>query len=303
MQKQVSFILCTESGPLEQMSILLVESLRAFGGRFSNCRVHSFQPRANHAISRDTQLALDQLGVVHHQEVLNHQFPEYPLANKVFACAYAEQHLESELLVWLDSDKIILDEPNLLDLPQTYDVAARPIDTPREGSDLRGDDNTPFWKSLYQELRVESPGQVKTAVDGSLVAECWNTGLVVTRRSRGLFTLWEKNFRHIMQLGIMPRIGGNYFVEQSVFAATVSASKSQFLELPWHYNYPADSHGKVLCPPQAAPGLESITTLHYHHLFRQANWEEQLSRVANGALDSSKMQWLTDRLSRLQSIG
>ena len=175
MKDRLSFIICTEAGALEQMSTMLVKSLRKFGGKFSPCEVHSFQPRAGHEISPETLNAFERLGVTHHSNLLNHEFPDYPLANKVHVCAYAEQHLNTELLVWLDSDKLILDEPSLLDLPPAYDIAARPIDKIHEGSDLNGDCNTPFWLQLYKELGVENARLIQTAVDGRMATECWNT--------------------------------------------------------------------------------------------------------------------------------
>jgi hypothetical protein len=47
-------LICTEGGYLEKQSLLLVRSLRRFGGSLCDMQVHSFAPRPGRGISRET---------------------------------------------------------------------------------------------------------------------------------------------------------------------------------------------------------------------------------------------------------
>ena len=122
MTPSLSFIICTERGYLEPMSVLFAMSLRTFGGALSSAPVFSFQPRPGYQISEETHRALADLDVEHHEILLNTRYSNDPLANKPLTAAFAEKELNHEYLVFADSDQIILNEPSALCLPAGFDV-------------------------------------------------------------------------------------------------------------------------------------------------------------------------------------
>src|SRR4051812_14582048 len=123
---RLAFLACIERGPLEGQAVLLCRSIRRYAGRFRDAPIYAFQPRAGHDIAPATLRTLNELGVVHRGEILNRSFADYPAGNKVFACAYAEESLDHEILVFLDSDTIVTGEPEEFDLAPELDAAVRP---------------------------------------------------------------------------------------------------------------------------------------------------------------------------------
>ena len=120
-----TFVLCIENNAIRDQALMLCESIRRIGGRYSNAPVLAFSPRAGLAVDRDTRRALADLGVEYVDLPLNTTCTEYGSANRVYAGAWAEQHSDSDFMVVLDSDTVYLDEP---ELPTDADVAVRPVD-------------------------------------------------------------------------------------------------------------------------------------------------------------------------------
>ena len=65
MSESVAFILCTERGPLEQMSALFASSLSRFGGSLSDAPVYSYAPRIGHDVGSRTRKHFATLEVNH----------------------------------------------------------------------------------------------------------------------------------------------------------------------------------------------------------------------------------------------
>src|SRR5205085_1505515 len=64
-QPQISFICCVESGPLEDQTVRMVESLRRWGGRLAEAPVVAVTPRFGPPLARTTRRALDRLSARH----------------------------------------------------------------------------------------------------------------------------------------------------------------------------------------------------------------------------------------------
>jgi len=65
-----------------------VQSLKAFGGKYSDLPVYSYQPRRDNTIAKETFDFLKAHNVVHNTIELNSKHKEYPLANKPLACTF-----------------------------------------------------------------------------------------------------------------------------------------------------------------------------------------------------------------------
>lgn len=115
----IAFLICTEPGRLEGQSILLAESIREFAGDMKNTPIYSFHPRIGSPIHIQTQQKFDELRVIHQQIHLNIEFSDYYLANKPLVCAHAEQTIDADILVFLDSDKCIFQEPKAFSYPMS----------------------------------------------------------------------------------------------------------------------------------------------------------------------------------------
>ena len=61
--KDIAVVCCVEAGPLELMTVRMVESLRRFGGRFSRMDVFAVTPRFGASLLRSTLRAFQALDV------------------------------------------------------------------------------------------------------------------------------------------------------------------------------------------------------------------------------------------------
>jgi hypothetical protein len=76
--------------------------------------IFSFQPRSGPEILQATRKTFNKIGVGHRKIVLNKEFANKKFSNKIFTAAYAEKKLDSEFLVFPDSNQMILNEPSKL---------------------------------------------------------------------------------------------------------------------------------------------------------------------------------------------
>ncbi|MDX1641636.1 MAG: hypothetical protein R3220_08050, partial [Balneolaceae bacterium] len=203
------------------MSKLLVWSIRNFGGSFKDVPIYSYQPRKDFKISKKTAQFFEKNEVEIVDEVLNKDFANYPLANKPLAASHRESHTKSDNLIFLDSDIFFLNEPVELVEFEGKDVIVRPVSYKNIGSHDFDDENALYWQQLYDLLGVEARRKIRSSGDEKEILEYYNSGHIVTKTSNNLFNRWNENFKKVMQHNLMP--GGDlFYVEQSVFSATVS---------------------------------------------------------------------------------
>src|SRR5690606_23707470 len=89
---------------------------------YAGCPVTAPRP------SSSTIRALESLGVNVAVEDLNRNLLNFPYANKSYSVEYISNQTDHEILVFLDSDTIFVDEPADLILGNDTDFAARPVD-------------------------------------------------------------------------------------------------------------------------------------------------------------------------------
>lgn len=297
MSIPIAFIMCTEGGQLEQESLLMVESLRRFGGNLKNTPIYSFQVRDKNDVSTPTLKALESFEVKHQKIVLNHKYPDYPLANKPLLCAYAEQNIDAEIIVFLDSDLVFFSEPKEFLLPPEYDVGIRPEHEKMIGSEGENDPNDEYWQYLYQLAGVENRDNfITTTVDRKKIRAFWNSGVVAVRRSAGIFTAWQETFEKLLEEGSTVD-KKNFYYEQSALSATICAKTNKILCFSPSYNYPIHSHNLIL-KFDRLNSFDDIVCIHDHlfrerkEWYRERTWVKTLKRLKDFDKNSHKYQWL-----------
>lgn len=291
MSIPIAFIICTEPGNLEKQSILLVKSIRTFGGSLKDIPIYSFQPRKGANINKQTLNFFDSHGVSHQKILLNQKYPLYGVANKPFVCAYAEETIDADTLVFLDSDQCFFSAPTELLLPEQYDVAVRPEDFNLIGSKGENDKNEEYWRTLYDICQVKNELFVTTTVDNQKIRAYWNSGMVAVKRNKRIFTTWRNNFVQVMEQKIQPE-RGLFFVEQSVLSATICSTTDAILTLPINYNYPLNSHHK-LAQVQKLKSFDHAVSIHYHKIFRN-QYEQALEKL--DVDKSTAYKWLYEEI-------
>ena len=286
----IAFIICTEPGRLEKQSQILAESIRQFGGNLKDTPIYSFHPRQGEPVADETLKQFAVLGVDHQQVALNLKYHDYYLANKPYVCAYAEQTIDAEILVFLDSDKCFFAEPTEFLLPDDYNIGLRVEYGRGIGSTGTEDIQDEYWRQLYQILDVKQEQFVCTPIGNKKIRAYWNSGMVAVRKNAGIFTAWQENFEKVMQQGIVPK-QGNYMLEQSSLSATVCALEENVFTFSSAYSYPLPLHNRLSAEFQLK-SFEQIVSIHYFGMFYYQNWQKELDKIKNMDKKSAKYEWL-----------
>ena len=265
-QPSVAFIICSEKGLLEKKSLLFAKSLRKFGGILKDAPIYSIAPRQGKNISIDTLTAFNELNVTHLYLNLNIKYKSYNFANKIAVCTYFERQLSEDILIFCDSDQLVLGEINEF-LLNEEDIAMQYVAIKGIGSDGK-DDNANYWKKLYELTNVKEQKFIELS-NHQRILQYFNAGLIVVKRDIGLFDEWSKNFDLVMKSQLMPS-KGDFFLEQSVLSATISAMELSIKVLPKGYNSHLLKHTDL---HEAFLRITNgdIKMLHYHNSFDAPN--------------------------------
>ena len=259
----LAFIACVENGYLDDQTVLLCLSIRRFAGRFRDVPIHTFEPRAGTKIRSSTLISLQELGCIHHRETLNVEFEAFPHTNKIFTSAYAEQILQEDLLVFVDSDTLFTGEPRDLELAPEFDAAALPVNNCRLGSTGFGDANEPYWQRMYDICGVGNRPFVTGVTDGVRIRAYFNSGLIVVRRVAGLFSQWLKDFMALVAAGHISSVPG---MDDFSLAAMMGRAFAKVQVLDLRYNYPLTVRQRPLLPmPFRAWQLDDMIHVHYRY--------------------------------------
>lgn len=286
----LGFLICVERGRLESEAVLLVESLREWGGALAETPVYAFAPRRGRAPEPATAARLEELGASLNTEPLVERFAEIPTFNKVTVAAWAERELDHEVLVFTDTDCVFTGEPAEL-AGDGWVAAARPVDRRIAGSRGKGK-NEPFWRKMYAELGVSERPFVTTAVGEMPIRAYWNSGLLAARRSAGLFGAWERALARLFDAEIVQKRWPQ-FMDQLSWAGVTADVHDRIRILPPTYNYPL-RHRQALPPDARDLDLERLVHLHYRLWFHLPGALAEVAPPFNP--ESERYRWLEERL-------
>jgi hypothetical protein len=289
----IKIVICTERGILEKYSLLMCRSLRQFGGEMSQTEIYSIAPRKGYYPSKKTIFEFEKLGVKHENLELNKRYKNYPLANKPFVCEYIEEKFPNDTLVFIDSDQIILNEPTIFN--SNSSLLLRMVDRKGIGFNGEKDINYNYWEKLFSLLHIDIKHlkQHETS-SGEVIYPYFNSGLIVSHATLGLFKQWRINFERIVKEDILPK-DGSFFLEQSIFSATVMQMKLPFEFLPNSYNYPFSLHDSI-SNKLKINDFDSLYTAHYHDLFITKPYPAFLTIFL---ATSEKGRWLQQQIQSL----
>ncbi len=283
----IAFIACVEPGNLENQGILLFRSIRKYGGRYRNASIYSFQPRQTPPLAQETLKIFDQLGVVHNTEILNTEYTYHPNANKILSSARAEEILDEDILVHIDSDTVIINEPCELELSGGIIATVRPVDRKRWGSSGVKDPNDTYWRKLYKICGAPETPFIYSTVDQQRIRAYWNGGLIAVRRTEGLFQRWREDFRILIETEHYPPNMSN--IVQMALAATLARVFEKVKILDYHYNYPLPLRPLMLAPLRFAE-LKNLVHIHYHRWFNKPSFLTLLQPPLDR--QSDEYQWI-----------
>jgi hypothetical protein len=256
---QVRFLTVTNSKQEERQARFLISSLRSFGGELKDCLVWVFQPGKNTPeafsdLENVTTLPLE----------MEEPYRSFELADKVFACARAEELCGSEVgsLVWLNLDCLIVNPPLLFDLGQDFDAALRPVHIRNVGS-LAGAPPDCYWETVYQTIGVTNdiPYTVESCVDAQTIRPYFNTHCFSVNPAKEIMQAWRETFKQLVdnkEFVDGPCLGASHqvFLHQVVVSALIMklVEHDRIRMLPPTYSYPLHLQEKL-------PPAKRITSL------------------------------------------
>lgn len=294
----VAFLICLEDNQTRQQALLLSESIREFGGSLSDSAIYTFSPRRGLAPDAKTRSLLKDIHVEHVDDVLNEELHSLPQVNKVFITEWAERNLGEDVLVFADSDSIFLNEPfKITKLERGAAVCC--AWAPGIASLGPSDPADRLWQeaAIVCDMELGEPS-VTSLITHELMRPYFNTGLIATRRSARVFSIWRDTYERLKR---SPRVMNilkpnrdissqyfrpDFFIDQLAFAIAISKSGVDVEILDGHYNCPLHYRSKL---DADMTGVDLSELVHVHYL-SYLNWPPFLSSF-NPPLDPYSRQF------------
>jgi hypothetical protein len=287
------------AGHREAEALMLADSVRTFGGRLSAAPLWGLAGGLSDRISAACREGLAELQVQLASFGIEPAAQEFPFGTKVHAAAAAESLLQGnvDLLVWMDCDSLVVQEPAALVLDQEHHLGYRPVDHTLIGSPF-GESADEFWNATYEICAVPA-GRVfpmTTSVDRQTIRPYFNAGLLTVRPERGLLREWQSNFRRVFPDPFFEPFYARsalyrIFLHQAILAGTIlgTMERSEIQELPRTVAYPLHMHDRY--PEEERPSsLDEAITCRYDQFFDDEGWANTIRM--SGRLRS----WLDRRL-------
>jgi hypothetical protein len=265
---------CIESGRLEPEVLLMVRTLRAFGGRFAQCPVLAIQPRSGPSIARTTLRELDKLQVSYVKRPVQHRFSWLGFANKPQAAVIADELAKTKHVAWLDADVLVAREPSALDAPEhdANEVLAC-VEELGPVSTGPGDRFEPFWQAMADGAGMKDGVPFVTAgPSGKRIRLHFNSGVFRFFRGSGFVQRYLELFEKLYALRIMPKDDPTMFLhEQIIFSIAAASWRGGFTALEPHYNFHAEPMYETLYPPEH---YGRAVLLHWHGSLRMDDFRD-----------------------------
>ena len=286
----VTLVVCVESGRYESMAVLMVESLRRFGGSFANAAVIAITPRLGPTLSEATLTRFRELDVTYvRRRNLHRSWNRF--IGKVWGLAEVEPMAHTSTVVLVDCDLLFLGEPRALALSPGTDVAACHPDNGIVGTS-GADAFEPAWRHACGAvgLDIESLPWIDPHDGSGPIRFYLNSGVVAFRAGCGFPQAWLETVDRLLDAHVMFPGWEDYFLDQVALGLTIIRSGFDWQPLPYSHNYGVAS---LLPGAWADPALEDAVVLHYHDQLLPPFWPGSLERLAETHHEAAV--WLEQR--------
>ncbi|HEY5411555.1 MAG TPA: hypothetical protein VIJ94_12595 [Caulobacteraceae bacterium] len=312
----LTFLIVIEANRLEPQALLLCESIRAFAGRYCDSAIVAVSPRPDLAVGERTRARLEELAVRYVVEPLNLTGSPYGTVNRLVAGAWAERGLQSEFVLVLDTDTMILAEPSF----ERAAVGVRPVDKKGSASSGEGDPQDAYWRAMcgFAGISPDRLPTLTTSIDSIPIRASYNGGFTIVRRGCGILAKAEAVFMEAARADLRSLAGRNLNVHastglvgaeasewwgssQAALAVAIWSSTADVHVYDDRYNIPLhllQDHGRSwFSDPLSEPIL-----VHYHHLCERP-YRDQL-RDALGKVNCAPdvLNWIWVRLAYFDEI-
>lgn len=196
--------LLAEAGVLERQAVLLIQSLRRFGGAYADMSVTVVSPRPARRPSDSTIREFDKLSATYLPLDLCSPEPDYGPSFRVLALSAVAQRSQSDIIIQADSDTVFCDEPEF-DIPLRC-FAGRPVDLNGICSHGPDDPLELVWQRIATSCGVDLdkvPFIIPTLYH-SPVRASYNSGLILAYRDSGYWETVEELFLNVLRDNVRP---------------------------------------------------------------------------------------------------
>lgn len=286
----------------ESDALLLVESIRHFGGKFADRPIWLMSPEIDWPLNSSVVQRLQALGASILPFPIDKEKLRFFFTAELTALAQAEAlaAAETDCLIWMDANTVVVNEPRELFLPDGMVMGYRPVQHLLVGSQF-DKPLDPFWSEIYRSCNVpeERVFPMRLTVQDLDARPYFNAGFLVSRPQSGLMQKWYNSFINLYQTpSFLPFYEQDkryeIFMHQAVLAGVVLSNyeRSQLRELPRGYNYPLDLHN--IDHTAFRPGsMDEVVTFRHEGAFDQPGWQEHFP--ASNELKS----WLASVLAQV----
>lgn len=277
MDQRLTFVLCVEAGALEVQTVWAIESLRRWGGRLAGCEVMAITPRRGLALRRATLEAFERLDVRHVRFPAPHAYGWWGPMNKAAALDYADREGSGDVIVWLDSDVLVIGEPAGLALSNSCDFAASPASTVQDIGTKGDDDHEPYWRRVCEAhgISPESYSWIPANPrEGGRMRMYWQSGVFAYRRAAKVGEWLLARSVAQMEAKIASQHSGIYFHEQTALGVVVHLQGLRYEVLPEKYNFAVN---KLVADDIDRKEISTVRVVHY---FGSA-WPDYFERMVD----------------------
>jgi hypothetical protein len=258
----LTLVCCVEHGRLETQTLLMVKSLRTFGGALSQLPLIAVVGRLGAPLGRRTVAELEALGVqLVYSGHKKNPAPWFNYANKVAAVEAANTLAKTETIAWIDSDILFAAQPDGLILSDDEDFAARC--DPLLASVERGNPkNERYWRALCDVTSSDYDALIWIPQAGRADRILlFNSGVFVWRRATDFAQDYAAAFARLLDSRIAQTDGSFFAADQIILNGVVTSSKLRWRHMRYqdhHMVFPGLLTGAV-----AAPHVGQSSILHY----------------------------------------
>jgi hypothetical protein len=271
--------------PAEIDVMLLFESIRKFAGALRNVTLWCFVPAYGKKMTPSIKNRLRGLNVTLFPFDVENSALHFPFFADARAAALAETRAENqtETLVWLSANTLVLQEPTAFLIPRNTQLAFRPVHHTLVGSPY-DEPLDRFWKEIYRYCHVPDDHifPMTTHVDSIIIRPYFNAGILVTRPKKRVLRIWYDTFMDAYQKDEFRELyvqDERYviFMHQAILSGVILSlyHKDQLLELPRTYNYPLHLRDEDVTGHRPA-ALEELVTVRHEGFYKDPQWSAKM---------------------------
>lgn len=289
-QPRTTFITWVEAGPAEDHVLRLVESLRRWGGRYSQSPILIVAPRPGPPPAASTLKQLASLGAAFAPCPQQHRYTWFDRLNKPLAVIEAERLAATATITYLDPRLIVLGEPDELPLGGGEDFAAVPGD-PAFATFTPGDPHEAYWWQACAQTGVVFHDLPRIDMLDGAQARLTFDGLVFScRRLAGLGRHYYLALRRLMEGRLASSTRGYVINDEASMTLAVHRMRLRWRRLSAAY----PTCYETAAPPSLGPA--SPPRLLLAPDCASAQWTPFLRRVE--AIQPQASAWLSARAPR-----